>query len=138
MKEVLNPKVALAFVGVIIAVVLMFVGTEDDPGGLHRTVQALDENDAAPEPRSQREYPSELQDESLPEEGDDEEDREEASSVEWASDDDLVDRTEGFNTKPQPKIGPFRPIPQRETSPQSGPGPLSEEAKAEIRAKFGE
>ena len=67
-----------------------------------------------------------------------------AALTEWASDDDLVDRAEGFDTKPEPKIGPFQPIPQRDRAPRSGPAPqgapgaLSEEAKAEIRAKFGE
>lgn len=146
MKEVLNPKVALAFVGVIIGAVLMFVGTEDEPGGLHRTVQTLNEDGAVSGSRSQQEYPSELADESLPDELEDEVDaeRDDDAVAEWASNENPVDRAEDSDTKQETRIGTYKPVQQRrptlrsETAPQDAPSALSEEAKAEIRARFGE
>ncbi len=94
-----NPKAALAYVGLTLVSVVLFVGTEDDPGSLQRTVGAFDDGQSGSRDAERRFGDSVLADptgegsSSAPTRDDD-------VIIEFASDEDLIDQAQGYDPTP--------------------------------------
>lgn len=94
-----NPKAALAYVGVTMFSVWLFVGTEDDPGSLQQTVETFnnaqsvdrEEGRRFGEGFSQSPEESELDPAWSPES---------EVTVHFASDEELIDTASGFDPNP--------------------------------------
>lgn len=114
-----NPKAALAYVGITLAGVVLFVGTEEDPGSLHQTVNSFTGGKSASDRAAERKFgdppPGEASDEAIGrrsprsrnESADDE-------IIEWADDEELIDGAEGFDPTPVDDFGGFDPNPDTE------------------------
>lgn len=102
-----NPKAALAYVGFTLVSVVLFVGTEADPGSLHQTVSTFEGEQSGvgraangagrrfgdPPPgtgmAAQDAGPAPLERNDV--------------VVEFASDEELIDPAQGFNPNPSPE-----------------------------------
>lgn len=119
-----NPKMALVYVGITAIGVALFVGTEDNPGTLHQTVETFDDGQGSRAQTAQREKPtvdrgappSRLQ---KPAQGQQAADN---ASMEFATEDDLLDLAEGFTPTPLDTYGGFDPTPSQAKDGSWGDG----------------
>ncbi|MBD2843433.1 hypothetical protein [Erythrobacter rubeus] len=101
-----NPKAALAYVGITLGSVLLFVGTEDDPGSLGQVMKIVDgEGTEEDELRTRRQVidGQSGRNRLRPETG---------FPVEFSSDEDLIDAAEGFDPAPSDDTSGFDPNPE--------------------------
>lgn len=131
-----NPKAALAYVGITLGAVVLFVGTEDDPGSLHQTVNSFNGGKSASDRAAERKF-GEPQRSEAPrdtiggrasrraiEPSEDE-------IIEWASDEELIDSASGFDPTPSDTFEGFDPNPEAER------GFLSDQDKKKAQDEFG-
>lgn len=121
-----NPKAALAYVGITIVSVAMFIGTEDSPGSLHKTLSTFNGGKSASDIAAERRF------------GDPPPDREPAAKepaeqvvVEFIPDEELVNDASGFDPDPVDDFSGFDP------SPDSERPLLSEQDKKKPADDFG-
>lgn len=99
-----NPKAALAYVAITMVSVTLFVGTEEDPGTLHQTVETFSDGKTSQDRTAQRKFgdpqpeqtigkpsrrskPKQVADEDAP--------------VVFATDEELLDSADGFDPTPE-------------------------------------
>lgn len=113
-----NPKAALAYVGITLVGVAMFVGTEDSPGSLHQTVETFGGNDGmtSQDREAQRKFGDPMPDQTIGKSAKSNKpkrEREEDLPVVFATDEELMDDASGFDPTPE-FFGGFDPNPDDE------------------------
>lgn len=102
-----NPKMALAYVGITMASVALFVGTEDAPGSLQQTVKSFGGGAGTSGEAADRKFGD-------PPPGKGPAKREEPvvqEIIEFVPDDELIDSAEGFDPNPTEDFSGFNPNP---------------------------
>ncbi|TRD11536.1 hypothetical protein FGU71_06470 [Erythrobacter insulae] len=129
-----NPKAALAYVGITLVSVALFVGTEDDPGTLHKTVETFGDGETAQDRAAGRKFgdlgpeqdtigtPAKRSKPASPETED--------VIMRFATDDELIDDAQGFDPTPE-VFGGF------DASGEKKDAYLSDQDKGDGEASFG-
>lgn len=92
-----NPKAALAYVGITLGSVVLFIGTEDEPGSLQQTVDTLGGEEIAADETAERGFGASRRSDTI---GAGSGARESDEPVEFVPDEELIDDLSGFDPAP--------------------------------------
>ncbi|MBV7265819.1 hypothetical protein [Erythrobacter ani] len=107
-----NPKAALAYVGITLFSVMLFVGTEDKPGSLKQTVDSVS-SEGPEETAEGRQFGDEVATsgdilgKARPRSESD-------GEIEFATDEELIDAAKGFNPAPSYDFSGYNPNPKQQ------------------------
>nr|WP_298925007.1 hypothetical protein [uncultured Erythrobacter sp.] len=126
-----NPKAALAYAGITLIGAAMFIGTEDDPGKLHQTVENYGDGASSSDRAAQRKFGDPMPDQTIGRQTKRSKPKaEDNPPATFATDDELLDDAQGFDPTPEVSRG---------TDPSSDGGDpfLSDQDDGDDDADFG-
>lgn len=106
-----NPKAALAYVGITLGSVVLFVGTEEEPGSLQQTVKTLGGDEAGTGSGAKRNFGESQRSDVIGAPSRPRKSEEEAT--EFVPDEDLIDDVSGFDPTPTDITRGFNPNPNQ-------------------------
>ncbi|GMN02236.1 hypothetical protein [Erythrobacter sp. MTPC3] len=107
-----NPKAALAYVGITLGSVVLFVGTEDDPGSLQQTVDTLGGEESGADQAAERGFGASQRRDRI---GGISDTQDSDEPVEFVPDEELIDDLSGFDPAPTDVIRGYNPDPNFQT-----------------------